>query len=282
MKETVLVTGAAGFTGQYLRRALGACESCSVIGTSRKTVPGLEVCDPGEVDQVKEVLDRTKPVRIYHCAGTFSNHWETDILANVEATRNLLEAAVQCASVKRILLIGSAAEYGSGKSGAISERESLNPMSIYGITKAIQTLLMKHYVELRGLDIVLARTFNLYGTGISPELFPGRVQHQIDAVRGGEKEYVEVRSLRSSRDYIHVEDAVEAYIRIMNFGNRGEIYNVGSGYPKPIFELLEEMLDGVEFGMEKVRATDEASASEESASFANIEKLSRLPVLESW
>ena len=85
------------------------------------------------------------------------------------------------AKKSRVLLVGSSAEYGNIEEGEspISELHPLNPTSIYGLTKIFQTHLMRLYVELHGLDIVMARVFNLNGKGISDKLFIGSLYKQI-------------------------------------------------------------------------------------------------------
>ena len=105
------------------------------------------------------MIEEINPDEIYHLAGSFSNDFNVDLESNLIITRNILESVYRLTKKTRILLIGSCAEYGRIKEddSPISELHPINPTSIYGLTKIFQTYLMKLYVELHGLDIVMAR-----------------------------------------------------------------------------------------------------------------------------
>ena len=218
MKGTVLVTGAEGFIGRHLVLRLRQIGDCELFTTTRKGSAEVPACDLCDLDAVTALLRSLRPEHVFHCAGSFSNCWETDIDRNVRTSRNVLEAVTRCGLKSRILLFGSAAEYGDKLSGAIPETAPLQPVSIYGLSKVLQTLVMQYYAREKGVDVILARTFNLYGEGISPLLFPGRVSQQIEAVKAGRQTKVMVRSLESSRDYLDVKEAINAYLRLMEFG----------------------------------------------------------------
>lgn len=242
----ILVTGASGATAAQLVPILlaepGRQVFCADVA-DRNTTNWFR-CDLAEPDQVDRLLDQVRPDQIYHLAGTFTNEYATDYRCNVVATKNLLDA---CAALKlacRTLLIGSAAEYGcvSPTENPVVESHPLAPVSVYGLTKVFQTHLMKFYVAVRGLDLVMARTFNLMGSGLSDRLFVGRVEDQIRRYKSGEISTITVGNLESARDYIDVAKAAVHYHSIMNRGRTGEIYNVGSGKPLPIRELLVQLL----------------------------------------
>jgi nucleoside-diphosphate-sugar epimerase len=92
------------------------------------------------------------------------------------------------------------------------------------------------------MDIVMARTFNLSGIGLSPALFVGKLYEQIKAYKDGEASVIQVGNLDNYRDYIPVEKAVEKYVRIMGCGLKGNIYNVASGRPVQMRALLTRIL----------------------------------------
>lgn len=277
MKETVLVTGAGGFIGSHLALRLRQLGVDEVVTTTRKGNDDATSCDLGDLDAVTALLGAVRPHRIFHCAGSFSNCWNMDVESNVKASGNVLEAVTRCGLKTRILLFGSAAEYGDTLSGAIAETSPVQPVSIYGLSKAMQTAAMHYYAAEKGVDIVLARTFNLYGDGISPLLFPGRVLHQIEEVKAGRQSRVKVRSIESSRDYLDVNEAVEAYLRVMAFGEAGEIYNVGSGNPTAIKDLLEKLLAEGGLSLDDVEVSDQNGVKEAAISYAEISKLAALP-----
>ena len=140
--------------------------------------------------------------------------------------------------------MGSAAEYGFIKEedNPVKEDHPLNPVSIYGLTKVYQTHLMKFYHQVHELDIVMARTFNLLGKNISNRLFIGRIYQQIEQYKKGEIKKIMLGSLDSKRDYLKVEEAIKDYEKSMNFGEKGEVYNIGSGFSVKLSDLLEKIL----------------------------------------
>jgi len=277
MKGTVLVTGAEGFIGRHLVLRLRQFGGAGVVTTARTGSADTTACDLGDPDAVTALVGAVRPDRIFHCAGSFSNCWDTDIDSNVKASGNVLEAVTRCGLKTRVLLFGSAAEYGDKLSGAIPETAPVQPVSIYGLSKAMQTSVMRYYALEKGVDVVLARTFNLYGEGISPLLFPGRVMHQIEEVHAGRQSRVNVRSVDSSRDYLDVNEAVDAYLRVMAFGKGGEVYNVGSGKPTPIKSLLEKLLLERGLSLDDVEVSEEGGGKETAITYADISKLAALP-----
>ena len=101
-----------------------------------------------------------------HLAGSFTNDYELDYAANVLSTKNILDALLSSECKARILLIGSAAEYGAidEEENPIAETHPLKPISIYGLTKVLQTQLMDYYYRMHQINIVMARTFNILGS----------------------------------------------------------------------------------------------------------------------
>lgn len=232
----ILITGANGFTGRHLRERL-----LKKLG-SEFFCTDVQECNLTNLSQTQELIQRVNPQQIYHLAGSFTNDYSTDYLNNVVTSKNLLDTILQFQPSCRLLLIGSAAEYGIPKENPVSEESPLNPTSIYGLTKVFQTQLMQFYVSNFDLDVVMARTFNLLGKGISNRLFVGKVYEQIEQLKKGTISKISLGSLSSQRDYIAVEKAVEYYERIMKCAPKGGIYNVGSGNSLKIKDLLQIML----------------------------------------
>lgn len=247
----VLITGANGFSAHYLAKALRtATEGYELYFTS--LTPGISQefencfpCDLNDLKAVESLIETIRPDQIYHLAGRFTNDYASNYRANVLTTKNILDSLLASKITCRILLIGSAAEYGAvdPKDNPIHESHPLRPVTVYGLTKVYQSHLMDYYCLAHGLDIVLARTFNLLGKGMSNHLFVGRVYEQIDKYKRGEILRITVGNLSNKRDYIDIEDAVKHYQAIMAYGTTNEIYNVGSGKPTTIANLLIHLLE---------------------------------------
>ena len=101
---------------------------------------------------------------------------------------------------------------------------------------------MLFYCNYYDMDIVMARTFNLYGKGISKRLFIGKIYSAIDKYKNKEIHNIKIGNLNHRRDYISIEKAVQYYKKIMDHGISGNIYNVGSGKPITMRNFLHNIL----------------------------------------
>ena len=202
--------------------------------------------------QVLKTIRSIKPAVIIHLAATFENEFDAAFTTNVLGARNLLAAAQETDSTTRVVLAGSAAEYGlvAPEENPIREDRVLRPVSIYGLTKSWQTswgLMCAH----QGQDVVIGRIFNLDGPGLSSRLFVGRIDQQIQEVGTGQRHRIEVGSLSAVRDYISVEDAARQLVAITEHGQTGQVYHVASGQPVKMRDLLARRLavHGLDFGI---------------------------------
>lgn len=199
-------------------------------------------CDLADPKAVLRLLRATAPKEIYHLAGVFSGDYSVNYQGNFLPAQHILEAVRELGLKCRVLLVGSAAEYGAPPKNPVPETAPLRPVNFYGFVKSMQTRLGEFYHRVYGLDIVTARVFNLTGPGVSEALFPGRVASQISAYKRGEINKITVGRLDSWRDYLPADEAAAALVKVMTAGKTGEVYNVGSGRPTQMKALLEQML----------------------------------------
>ncbi|MHB8914790.1 MAG: NAD-dependent epimerase/dehydratase family protein [Thiobacillus sp.] len=238
--KAILITGARGSLGQSVVARLGRNDQNRILATSRDPFVGddlrLDVRDP---NRLALVIRDTKPDLILHLAATFGDDFEAAYAVNVEATRQLLEVVRQSEYRTRVLLIGSASEYGvvRPEENPLREDHVLAPVSIYGLTKAWQTQLAALYAS-RGVDVVVARIFNLDGQGLSERLFIGRLQKEIDEVLAGRKSVIELGPLSATRDYISTDEAADQILCIAAYGEAGRVYHVASGRPVTMRDVL--------------------------------------------
>lgn len=243
-----LITGATGFTGRHLQGYLNNSESTKLYYTNLSCADSYEnftSCDLLDSDNVKSLISKISPDNIYHLAGSFTNDFDIDFPTNVQTTRNILEAVKLLNKSCRVFLVGSAAEYGYTKANEnpVTEKQKLKPASIYGLTKVFQTYLMNYYVDTFGMDIVMARPFNLYGEEISDKLFVGKLYKQINQLKKNIIKRIKVGNIDGERDYIAIEDAVKHYVTIMKAGESGQVYNVGNGKPLKTALILKNILE---------------------------------------
>jgi GDP-4-dehydro-6-deoxy-D-mannose reductase len=279
----VLITGALGFGGQKLNTVLSENESLELFASDihrDDSVANYWSCDLRDFESVNALLLKTKPDFIYHLAGTFSNEYEKDYAANVFATKNLLEAVSVTEKECRVMLVGSAAEYGAvvKAENPIKESRALCPMSVYGLTKVYQTFLMQYFLNVFNLDVVMARPFNIFGRGISSKLFVGKVYQQIQLLKNNEIEKIILGNLNNERDYISIDEAIEHYVTIMLYGKRGEVYNVGSGVPVQTKTILKKILEeeNVDESLVETAKLERDNAYDVPQIYADINKLKGL------
>ncbi len=243
----VLITGAMGFSGQGLYKVLIKNKALSIFISDIhiNKADNYFDCDLTNFPSVTKLIKTVKPNQVFHFSGSFSNEFCKDFEINVLATKNLLESIKNSNLSCRILLVGSAAEYGnvSLNNDSIKESQLLNPISFYGLTKVFQTNLMSYYVNAYSMDIVMARPFNIYGKNISENLFVGKVYQQIKLLKEGKIEKIVLGNLENRRDYISLKDTLIHYITIMKRGESGQIYNVGNGVSIKTKQILDKILD---------------------------------------
>ncbi len=147
---------------------------------------------------------------------------------------NLLQEFSKCGG-KRLVFAGTSSEYDE-HSGKMEESRTEHKMSVYGQCKKAFTELSINYGERYGIDVAITRYFTIYGEGDEHKF--GAIPSTITSFLNGEK--VVCRAPNTVRDYIYVEDAAAATLKIMESSYRG-IVNVGSGIPhsmKDVFSII--------------------------------------------
>ncbi len=256
----VLVTGAEGFVGRHLVPRLRG-DGHEVFATDRD----LDVTDAAGV--AKRVAE-LGPDAIVHLAALSSvaASWrepELSFRVNFLGSRSVLRAAASAAGV-RVLWIGSADEYGSAAPGspAFTEASPLRPGSPYARCKAAADLLGAVYADA-GLDLVRVRPFNHAGPGQSPDFVLASFAKQVAEIESGRREPVlRVGNLDSIRDFLDIEDVIEAYVRLLDRSVAAGVYNVASGIGARVGDHLEALIalattkPTVEIDPERLRPAD--------------------------
>ncbi|MFC2108297.1 NAD-dependent epimerase/dehydratase family protein [Candidatus Bipolaricaulota bacterium] len=248
----VLVTGASGFAGRYMCSFLG-------IQPERPRVYGIDIVAPIHPDcewfrtvdvtdgkAVMEVVRNTSPDCIVHLVGVFGGgDAQETYRVNVLSMTALMEAVREHTPQAVVVAAGSAAEYGLVPEVRmpIAESTACQPVSPYGLSKLLATEAALYYFRTHGVQVAIARPFQLIGKGVTPKLAPGAFALQLAEALAGERQVVRVGNLDSRRDFIDVHDFTEAVWALCRHPAPGEVFNVCSGNGVQIGVLLEMMIE---------------------------------------
>jgi len=244
MGSRILVTGVAGFVGQHLAQRL-LRDGAQVSGTYLRDAPELDGVELFEVDILDQegltrIFESARPDAVIHLAGLshVGASWKdlsSYFQINVLGAENVLAAAGD----RRVIVASSAEVYGvvPPHLQPIDESQPLAPASPYAMTKAA----MERVARPRGA--VVMRSFNVIGPGQAPDFALPTFAGQLAAMRHGVQEPVlRVGNLAAQRDFVSAEDAVEAYLLLLEHGEPGEVYNMGSGVALSIEELVHRLI----------------------------------------
>ncbi len=246
-----IVFGAHGFTARHLIPKLVESEGAQVVAVDVAASPpqwlhvdayiSRDVGDPGFI---RRLIADYKPNWIFNLAGLTHGN-PTDVFrTNLFGPLGILEAVRDFAPEARVLLVGSAAEYGrvSSELLPLTEDSPCQPIGDYGISKHAMTLAAMDIASRQGQNAVVARPFNLLGAGVPASLVVGAVLARArDAINRGEN-VVKVGNLDTQRDFVDVEDAVDAYLAMVKSNLRCEVFNICSGRPIAIRRVIEMAL----------------------------------------
>lgn len=250
-----LVTGDTGFVGAHLVDFL-ASKGIDVHGISRsKTAHKRKgyrhyAVDLRDAAAAQRLVKRVKPDRIYHLAARSSPalSWKfplETVTENYSVQLHLLDAIRQARFKTKIHVASSSEVYGkvSPNSLPVSEGAPVDPVSPYGVSKALQELSSRQYLKAFGVPVVVTRAFSHTGPGQSDLYVAPSFARQVARIERGElPAVIRVGNLTAIRDFTDVRDVVRAYWLALEKGKPGEIYNVCSGKGRRVSEILDAYL----------------------------------------
>ena len=243
----LLVTGAAGFIGANLvRRMLREGHEVHVTTVDRQAEWRLSqianhlqwhTVDLRDAPAVATVVRQVKPRWVFHLAAHGAYSWQDDMRQILETnflgTVNLVEACA-AVGVERFINTGSSSEYGF-KDQPPSEDAWLEPNSYYAVAKASATLFCRYVAQSRKFPAVTLRLYSIYG----PYEEPKRLMPSL-AVYGLAGGYPPLVDPRVARDYVYVDDVVDAYcLAAARDHEPGAVYNLGTGRQTTLAEVVE-------------------------------------------
>lgn len=239
----VLITGISGFTGVHLARRLAECGALvsGITNSPHTSDPGnTYTASLEKFDQLKEVLETTRPDYILHLAGLSFAALENLLPyyeVNVLGTQNLLDACLATElSPEKIIIASSAAVYGDPGHINVDEDCKIAPLSHYGCSKLAMEHIVRTYDDR--LPIIQTRPFNYTGVG-QPDhfLIPKIVKHFRD-----KSPTIELGNIKVVREFGDVRDVVENYIALLG-ADQGGIVNMCSGQANTFEDIIATLKD---------------------------------------
>ncbi|MHB1907760.1 MAG: GDP-mannose 4,6-dehydratase [Nitrososphaerales archaeon] len=246
-----LVTGGAGFVGSHITDQLvkEGVEVSVLDDFSSGKMSNLESSLGSKVMVIKGDINDKELTRrvlkdvevVFHEAAIvsvqrsieepeFTNH------VNIDGTRNMIQASAD-AGVKKFVFASSAAIYGDSKILPRKESNEPSPISPYASAKLEGERLCKQFYELIGMETVALRYFNIYGIRSTSKAYSGVINAIAQKLVAKEKPVV-YGDGRQTRDFISVEDIVQANILAACSGAKGQAFNVGTGKQTTVLELV--------------------------------------------
>lgn len=265
---SVLITGITGFIGSNLAQALVG-EGYDVYGlvrhVSRSELRSLEPVlekihfvegDLGEYHSMRSAVSSTAPKAVIHLGAlTPVRHSFEDPFPyakiNFEGTMNVAHAILESSPNARLISASTAEVYGWQPHVPTPENARLNPSSPYGVSKAAADEYLRMAIKIYGLKATVLRCNNTYGR-IGEKGF--LVEYIASAMLAGRTVYIGAPS--HVRDYMFVDDQVDAYLRaLQDERSVGEVFNVSPGNPVTNIELAKKIAKIVEYSGRIVEAS---------------------------
>ncbi|MDD5254410.1 MAG: NAD-dependent epimerase/dehydratase family protein [Candidatus Nanoarchaeia archaeon] len=226
------VTGARGFIGNNLCRALyekgydvvemdlGSKYNLFDINSLKDFVSGLDL--------------------IYHLAAINRGEDSDMVNVNIIGTYNLLEAVKRFNKNAKVVLVSTFQIYGLTKEKyAFKENDNLNLYSGYGITKWSSEKLLKLYCQRDNIKGITLRLSNVYGPGCKP-FYNSVIANFVYQALNDEQLIIKGNG-SSSRDFIYVNDVIDAFLKAADYKGGYDIFNICSGISTDLNELVYEI-----------------------------------------
>ena len=258
----VLVTGGAGFIGSNFVRmiAKGELEGiASVTVLDKLTYAGVksnldltahlsryefikgDICDSSVVTELLREIDAVINFAAESHVDRSISGAADFVQANIVGVHVLLDAIKASGKKIRFIQVSTDEVYGSIEEGSWTEDWPLQPNSPYSASKASGELLARSYNRTHGMDVVITRCSNNYGTHHFPEkLIPLFITNLLEG-----KKVPVYGNGKNVRDWLHVDDHCRGIHQVLINGRSGEVYNIGGGRELTNLEITGLVLDAM-------------------------------------
>ncbi len=254
--STCLITGCEGFIGSHLADLLVE-KGIPVIGMIYGDTYNINhlhnkidthECDMKDQQKVEGIIKTVKPDFVYHLAAQsfVTVSWDDPdetLRSNVLGSFYLLEAIKKYSPDAKVLVVGSSAVYGPRDETELplGEETSFKPTSMYAVSKIAEESLGYFYGRVFGMHVIRVRPFNMTGPRKTYDACSDFAKGIVEVERGS-KECLEVGNLETIRDFTDGRDAVKALHLLTEKGKPGDLYNLCSGKPRKIRDILDKYI----------------------------------------
>ncbi len=279
MRRKLLVTGLSGFVGQHLQRVLGGAHA-ALDWQLLQPEASYDLLDSAALDSM---LEQYQPDAVIHLAGqtfvpeAFRDPAQT-LQVNLTGTLNLLQALKRRGFSGTFLYVSSGDVYGQVAEADLPVVESLapRPRNPYAVSKISAELLCQQWSYIEPWRIIVARPFNHIGAGQGDSFVISNMARQIARVRLGlQPPCLEVGDIDVTRDFLDVQDVIEAYLLLLEKGRSGEVYNVCSGQERRVRDLIVEIAGLAGVDVELVQDPARMRRAEQRRVVGSSEKLQK-------
>jgi dTDP-glucose 4,6-dehydratase len=257
-----LITGGAGFIGSNFVRMVERGEfqgfseivildkltyagnKANLITFGRTSIPNFfqgDICDPIQVSELMQGVDSVINFAAESHVDRSIDGAANFVKSNIVGVQVLLDAVLKTNKKIRFLQVSTDEVYGSINQGSWTEDCPLLPNSPYSATKAGGELLARSYNRTHGMDVVITRCSNNYGTHHFPEkLIPLFITNLLEG-----KQVPVYGSGENVRDWLHVDDHCRGIYRVLMNGRSGDVYNIGGGRELTNNEITGLILNGM-------------------------------------
>ena len=254
----IMVTGADGFVGRHLMRALAAAFPGAELAPAAFDVTDAPAVEAGIAAAPPDALVHLAAVAAIPAARQDPDRaWRV----NLGGTLNLARAVLAHAPACTFVFSSSADIYGASfRAGRPLDEAALPaPMNTYAATKAAADLALGA-MAADGLRAVRVRAFNHTGPGQAPEFVVAAFAEQVARIAAGlQPPVLRVGDLTPHRDFLDVRDVCAAYAACVRVGAAlppGTVLNIASGQPRRVGDVLQALLDAA--GVQAQPQTDAA------------------------